>query len=126
MVIGLVFLAASLVEAVWGYLVYRRRQPLPKSYWRLLWGTAGLLGIQIILGVLFISLHMLPKQKLHFMYAGLVTLTVVACELLRPNAALGRILREEGHFSEAGVYAVLTLLSALFALRLWMTGVGLG
>jgi len=109
---------------VWGYLLHRRKRPLPPVYWHLLRGTAGLLGLQIVLGILFVSLHLLPKQGLHFMYAGLLTLTVVAWELLRPTAALGRILREEGRFGEAGVYALLTMLAALFALRLLMTGLG--
>jgi len=113
------------VEAVWAYLAHRRRQPLPKAYWRLLRGTAGLIAVQIVLGILFVTLHMLPKQRLHFMYAALVTLTVAACEMLRPTASLGRILREDGHFGEAGIYALLTMLSALFALRLWMTGLGM-
>lgn len=124
-IIGLLFLLGSLFAAIWAYIAYRRRRDLPPGYWHLLRGTAGLLALQVILGILFVSLHMMPREPIHFMYAGLVTLTVAACELLRPTASLGRILREEGNFREAGVYAALTLLAALFALRLWMTGLGM-
>lgn len=123
--IGLLFLVGSVVEAAWGYVLHRRKRALPDAYWKMLRGTTGLLGLQIVAGILFVSLHMFPSQSLHFMYAALVTLTVAACEILRPKAALGRILREEGHLGEAGIYAVLTMLSALFALRLWMTGLGM-
>jgi hypothetical protein len=122
LVVGVLFMAVSLVEAGWAYVAHRRRSPLPPGYWRLLRGSAGLIAWQIVTGVTFIALGRYPRDGLHFMYAALVTATVAACELFRPTASLGRILRDEQRFPEAGVYAGLTLLAALFALRLWMTG----
>lgn len=122
MIVGWIFLAVSTVGAVWAYTCHRRKAPLPTRFWHGLRAVAGLLGIQIILGLLFIIHGLHPRDPLHYMYAALVTLTVGACEMLRPNATLGRILREEGRLSEALVYAGLLLLAALFALRLEMTG----
>ncbi len=122
MIVGWIFLAVSMGGAVWAYTVHRRKTPLPDRFWKGLRAVAGLLGIQIVLGLLFIINGLHPRDPLHYMYAALVTLTVGAGEMLRPNATLGRILREEGRLSEALVYAGLLLLAALFALRLEMTG----
>jgi heme A synthase len=124
LVVGLAFLLASAALAVWAFARHRRRQPLPAAYWPALRAAAALLGVQIVLGVTFVALHLRPAQNLHFLYAGLVTLGVAAQEMLRPTASLGKMLREEGGFNEAGTYAVLTGAVALLTLRLWMTGLG--
>ena len=115
----------SAVMGVWAFVCYRRHIALPRAYWGPLRGTAALLAVQILLGILFVSQHMLPPDRLHFMYAGLVTLGVAAQEILRPTASLGRTLREEGAFNEAGAYALLMTVVALLTLRLWMTGLGM-
>ena len=125
MTVGLLFLAGSTVLGIWAFACYRRRLALPRPYWMALRVTAALLAVQVILGLTFVGAHMLPQDRLHFMYAGLVTLGVAAQELLRPTASLGRMLREEGGFNEAGTYALITIVVALLTLRLWMTGIGM-
>ena len=123
--VGLLFLAVSTVLGIWAFGCYRRRLALPRSYWTALRVAAALLAVQIVVGLTFVAAHMLPRDRLHFMYAGLVTLGVAAQELLRPTASLGRTLREEGGFNEAGTYAIITIVVALLTLRLWMTGLGM-
>lgn len=125
LIIGLLFLAASTILAIWAFVCYRRRLSLPGAYWRALRIPAALLAVQIVLGITFVAAHMLPPDRLHFMYAGLVTLGVAAQEMLRPTGSLGRTLREEGTFNEAGIYAAITAVVALLTLRLWMTGTGM-
>jgi hypothetical protein len=120
--LGLAFMFATAVLAVWGYLCHRRRQPLPQPYWHALRGCAAVLAVVILLGLGLLLGGRRPPDPLHFMYAGLVTLGIAISELLRPRASLGRILREEGRFSEAGAYALLTAVVSLLTLRLWMTG----
>lgn len=108
--------------AVWAYIRHRRRLDLPRPYWHALRGLAALLAVQIVLGILFVAHGMHPADRLHFMYAGLVTAGVAAEELLRPKASLGRMLREEGGFRESLTYALVTAVVALLTLRLWQTG----
>ncbi len=123
--VGLTFMFGMLGLSIWAYVLMRRRQSLPERFFRALRLLAGLFGFQLLSGLLFIALGHLPKDLLHFLYAGLALLAVGASEMLRPTASFGRILREEGHFKEAGVFALVAVAAFLFALRLWMTGVGL-
>jgi hypothetical protein len=95
---------------------------LPPAYWRALRLPAGLLVVQILVGFSFLARGMRPGDPLHFMYAGLATLGVAAQEGLRPKGFLGRMMRAENTFNEAGAYALITAVVALLAMRLWQTG----
>ena len=123
--VGLTFMFGMLGLSIWAYVLLRRKQSLPERFFRALRILAGLFAFQVLSGVLFLALGHLPKDVLHLLYAGLALLSVGASEMLRPTASFGRILREEGNFKEAGVFALVAALAFLFALRLWMTGVGL-
>ena len=122
LVLGLTFMVAAAALAVWAYVRYRRRQDLPVPFWHALRALAAVVAVQVLLGLLLLAHGRHPSDKLHLMYAGLVVLGVAIAELLRPRSSLGRMLREEGHFSESGAYAVLTAVVSLLTLRLWMTG----
>ena len=122
--LGLVFMAASLILALWAYLLHRRRRPLPGPYWRMQTAALALLGIQVLVGLSMLAIGLRPVP-LHYLYAALAIAAGVGQLLLRPGGSLGRMLREEGALSESGAFAILTLLAGLFALRLYMTGVGL-
>lgn len=119
------FMAASFALALWAYLLYRHRRALPPPYWRLQSGTMHALGLEILLGLGQLAVGLRPPDRLHLLYAFLATAAVAAQVLLRPDRSLGRMVREERALSEAGTYALLTALAGLFALRLYMTGVGL-
>ena len=121
-ILGIIFMGATAVLAIWGYVFYRRKQPLSDPYWRAQRGCAALLVIEICLGLSFLATGHRPRDPLHLMYAGLATVGIGASEMLRPRSSFGRILREEGRFSEAGAYAVLNAVVSLLTLRLWMTG----
>ena len=122
LVLGIALLAVSAVLAVWAFVIYRRRQPLPPAYWRALQLPAGLLVVQILTGLVFLTQGRRPGDPLHFMYAGLITAGIAAQQLLQPRAAMGRMMRREGTFNEAGTYALITFVVALLAMRLWQTG----
>ncbi len=121
-VVGLLFLVASAVLAIWAAVLYRLKHDLPRAFWHALRVPTALLAVQIVLGIVMLTLGAHPGDPLHFMYAGLVTVGIAAQELLRPRGSLGRILREEGKFNEAGAYAILGTVIALLTIRLWMTG----
>jgi hypothetical protein len=118
------FMGASFALALWAYLLYRGRRPLPAPFWTVETWTARALGLQILIGLALLALGLRPPDALHYLYAFLVTADVGAQEALRPERSLGRMIREERSLSEAGTYALLTVLAALFALRLYMTGSG--
>lgn len=121
-ILGLAFMVGTAVLAVWGFLCHRRRAPLPPAYWHGLRAAGAAVGLQVLSGLALLAGGRHPRDELHLMYAGLVTAGIALAELLRPGASLGRILREEGRFSEAGTYALLTAMVSLLTLRLWMTG----
>lgn len=122
LVIGVAFLVISGLLAIWAFVYWRRHAPLPAAYWRALRLPAGLLVLQVLLGLFFLTRGLHPGDPLHLMYAGLATAGVAAQEALRPNGALGRMMRREETFNEAGAYALITAVVALLAMRLWQTG----
>jgi hypothetical protein len=126
LLLGLAFLVLSFGLAGWAYALHRRRAALPEAFWRLQRGGAHLLALQVVVGlVLRFGFRLRPPTALHFLYAALAVLSVAAQMGLDPRRSLGRMLREEGRLREAGACALLALLAGLFALRLYMTGVGL-
>ncbi len=122
LVIGIAFLVICGALAIWAFVYWRRHAPLPDTYWRALRLPTGLLVLQILLGLFFLTRGLHPGDPLHLMYAGLAAAGVAAMEGLRPKGALGRMMRREDTFNEAGAYALIAAVVALLAMRLWQTG----
>jgi hypothetical protein len=114
--IGAALLAlVNLILLGWAVGGARRRAVLPDRYLSLLRVSAGLGGLMLLLGLLFLSLTY-RAHLMHYMYGSLVGLGALAQFLLSCPSALGERMRNRGW-----IHAFLALLIALLAMRSWMS-----
>jgi heme A synthase len=113
--------ALCIALAAFGDVTGRTR--MPYVFWWVLWLAQIPLGLQIALGLALYAQGARPRTDLHFMYGGLIILTLAALFALRPGSALRRgLIQDEAAFRESRWAAVLCLFLAGLVGRIYMTG----
>jgi len=113
--------ALCVVLAAFGDLTGRTR--LPHAFWWILWLAQIPLGLQILLGLALYSEGARPRTSLHYLYGGLIVLTLLALFALRPGSGTRRrLVPDEAGFRESRWVAVLCLFLAGLVGRVYMTG----
>lgn len=107
--------------AVFGDATGRYRMPL--LFWWILWLAQIPLVIQAALGIALVAGGARPRTPYHFMYGGLIVLTLIALYGLRQGGFLRRMwVTDERRFRESRWLLLLSLFLAALVGRAYMTG----
>lgn len=122
LVLTLVGDALCVALALFGDLTRRTR--MPHIFWWILWVAQIPLGIQAALGADLLVQGAHPRTGYHFMYGGLIALTLLTLYGLRPGGAIRRaFVKDEGTYRESRWMLLLCLLLAGLVGRAYTTGV---
>lgn len=129
-------IAVNLLLAVWAFLAgMRRRRPLGRAFWVVLFVALLLVTVEAAAGILLTVGGARPRTPLHFLYGVLVSVAAVVQFGLRPGGFLrGIVQRQPGStnhslrsgagqaFNEPRVLALICLTQAALLMRAYMTG----
>ncbi|HEV2358284.1 MAG TPA: hypothetical protein VGZ23_11835 [bacterium] len=113
--------ALCLALAIFGELTGRHR--MPHLFWWILWLAQVPLAIVAVAGIALFAGGARPRTPLHFLYDGLIVLTLLALYLLRPGGALrAAIVTDERAYRESRWMLLLVLFLGGLVGRAYMTG----
>ena len=110
----LLLAAANLTLLVWAVMAYRRREPLPRAYFRMLPISPVIAAVLLAVGLWFFTGGMRPPG-MHIFYGSVVGLGAVGQMVLGSRTQLGHRYR-----ARPVVHGFLALFVGLLAVRAWM------
>jgi hypothetical protein len=100
------------------------RHTMPHLFWWILWLAQVPLGVQMALGLALLAGGARPSTPYHFMYAGLIILTLAGLHGLRPGGWLRRAFVVEARYRESRWLLLLCLFLGGLVARAYVTGLG--
>lgn len=111
--------ALCFVFALFGELTGRHR--MPRLFWWILWLAQVPLAISAVAGIALFVGGARPRTPYHFMYDGLIALTLIALYLLRPGGALRATFNERTYRESRWMVLLVLFLGGLVG-RAYVTG----
>ena len=94
---------------------------MPYLFWWILWLAQIPLAITALAGIAVFAHGARPRTPYHFMYDGLIVLTLAALYLLRPRGALRAALNDSTYRESRWMTLLVLFLGGLVG-RAYMTG----
>jgi hypothetical protein len=111
--------ALCLIFALFGDLTGRHR--MPHLFWWILWVAQVPLAVLAAAGIALFAQGARPRTPYHFMYDGLIGVTLAGLYLLRPGGALRAALNERAYRESRWTVLLVLFLGALVG-RAYVTG----